>query len=829
MAHAKKKTESIFFTDGRMLGQNLEADFFKALEFLLVKDRTTVAPKDSYIALAASIKQRLIRKWLKTQNDYVKSDVKQVYYLSLEFLMGRMLGNTLVNMDYYTDCFNILADLGYSLEDIRELEPDMGLGNGGLGRLAACFLDSMATMGIPACGYGIRYEYGMFRQIIKNGWQEEMPDNWLRYGSPWEIQRPGLEYRIRFGGRVISARDDLGNDYYQLQDTEDVQALAYDIPVPGYANNTVNTLRLWQAKSTNEFDFAYFNSGDYLAAVENKNHSENISKVLYPNDNVYQGKILRLKQQYFFVSATLQDILCNYKLNHEGFKEFPNKVAIQLNDTHPVIAIPELLHLLLDEERLCWDDAWDITWKTFAYTNHTVLPEALEKWDVELFSQLLPRHLQLIYEINWRFLNQLRAGGQFSDNELSVMSIIEEGPVKKVRMANLAIIGSHSINGVSELHTSILKQDSFRSFFQVYPERFNNKTNGITPRRWLKKANPLMSTIITDTIGGNWVSNLAELKKLEKHVEEPEFRQLWQEAKWGVKKNLASYIQKETGLTVDPDSLFDVQVKRLHEYKRQLLNVMHVITLYNRILDNPSKDIVPRTFIFAGKAAPGYLKAKLVIKLINSAASVVNNDKLVAGRLKMVFLENYSVSLAERIIPAADLSEQISTAGYEASGTGNMKFMANGALTIGTYDGANIEMAEELGAENIFIFGLTDVEIRQLKQNGYQPYDYYERNGELKKVINQLSGDFFNSDEPGIFKPLIDDLLIYGDNYCLLADYESYIKTQEEVDALFRQQEEWTRRSIINTARCGRFSSDRTIAEYARDIWQVQPLLIEGE
>jgi len=820
---------NIFFTDGKLLGRELKPDFEKAIEYLLVKDRTTVTLRDLYFALAFAIRHRLIRKWLRTQYEYRKQDAKRIYYLSMEFLMGRLLGNMLINTNYYKECSEILMQLGYNLEDIREMEPDMGLGNGGLGRLAACFLDSMATLGLPAYGYGIRYEYGVFKQEIKNGWQVELPDNWLKYGCPWEIVRPHLEYRVKFGGRVITEKDETGRLCFRWVDTEDILALAYDVPVPGYRNNTVNNLRLWQARATNEFDFSSFNSGDYMAAVEGKSRSENISKVLYPNDNVHAGKILRLKQQYFFVSATLQDIIYHYKQMYDSFDEFPDKVAIHLNDTHPVIAIPELMRILLDEEGFEWDEAWSIVQRTFAYTNHTILPEALEKWDVEILGPLLPRQLQIIYEINRRFINHLRDTGRFSDDAIARMSIVEEGQPKFIRMAHLAIVGCHSVNGVSSLHTEILKNDIFADFYHFCPSRFNNKTNGITPRRWLKKANPFLATIISERIGDGWVTDLEQLRLLEPYADDADFRELWCEAKHFAKRQLARYILDEYGISVDPNALFDVQIKRLHEYKRQMLNVLHVITLYNRLRAHPEQDITPRVVIFGGKAAPGYQVSKLIIKLINAVAEIVNNDPVVGDRLKVVFIKNYSVSLAEKIIPATDLSEQISTAGYEASGTGNMKFILNGALIIGTFDGATIEIAQEVGEENIFLFGLKAHEVKELKKRGYNPREFYERDPELKQALDMINNDYFNRNEPGIFQFLFQNVVLYSDHYCLLADYRSYVDTQERAARLFNNREEWTKKSILNTARSGKFSSDRTVREYAEEIWKVKSVTIPDE
>ena len=825
----KDRENSIFFTDKiDEDSTTFERDFAKTLEYQLVKEKTTVKERDVYVAISTAIRHRMIRNWLRTQHAYRENKSKRVYYLSMEFLMGRLLGNTLINLDFYDEVSEQVEKLGYHLEDIRDLEPDMGLGNGGLGRLAACFLDSMATLELPAYGYGIRYEYGIFRQGIKNGYQVEVPDNWLKYGCPWEICRPELEYRVKFGGRVVSEKDENGAQRYKWVDTEDVLALAYDVPVPGYKNNTVNNLRLWQAKSTNEFDFQYFNSGNYMAAVEDKNISENISKVLYPNDNMHEGKILRLKQQYFFVSATLQDIIKHYKKNHgTSFENFPEKVSIQLNDTHPSIGIPELMRILIDEERIEWNTAWDIAKKTFAYTNHTVLPEAVEKWDVEIMGPLLPRQLQIIYEINRRFVNEARDFRGFDMKRIKDVSILEEAGHKFVRMANLAIVGSHSVNGVSALHTEILKNEMFSDFNELFPGKINNKTNGITPRRWLRKADPFLASLITEKIGDEWVRNLSKLKDLEKFAEDKSFQETWQQAKWLAKSQLKGYIRREVGFELNVDSMFDVQVKRMHEYKRQLLNVLHAITLYNRIKKNPDGDYVPRTKIFGGKAAPGYFVSKQIIKLINAVSKTVNCDPEVSKYLNIFFFPNYSVSMAEKIIPASELSEQISTAGFEASGTGNMKFMLNGALTIGTLDGANVEMLEEVGKDNIFIFGLKTEEVKETRLSGYNPKVIYESDPELKEVLDMIRNDHFNKDEPGIFQHLYDDLVAYGDNYMLLADFRSYVDTQDKVDEIYRDSFKWTKMSILNTARSGKFSSDRTIMEYARDIWGVEPVKVD--
>ena len=817
---------SIFFTDTEApASYSLSNQFAENLEFRLIKDRITATGADAYFALSLAIRDRLVRKWLRTQHQYFQKDVKRVYYLSLEYLMGRLLGNSLINMDYYEECHNILKEDGYSLEEIREIEHDMGLGNGGLGRLAACYLDSMATLELPAFGYGIRYEYGIFNQAIENGHQVEYPDSWLQNGNPWDIFRRDLEYRVKFYGKAVKVQSKEGTYRFEWTGTEDVLAVGYDIPVPGYKNNTVNNLRLWQAKACADFSFKDFNAGDYVAAVASKTGSETISKVLYPNDSYVEGKFLRLKQQYFFVSATLQDIIRKYKINHKTFDKFSEKNTIQLNDTHPVVAIPELMRILIDQEGLSWDKAWSITSKTFAYTNHTVVPEALEEWSLPLFEELLPRHTQIIYEINRRFIEDVKKNYTTDASILSTLSIINESNGKSVRMANLAIVGSYAVNGVAVLHTEILKTRIFSHFHKIYPGKFTNITNGITPRRWLKTANPFLSKIISDRIGENWVYDLYDLRKLEKFVDNPDFREEFRNAKWLSKKLLIELIEENNGIKINPDSMFDVQIKRFHEYKRQLLNVLHIVTLYNRVKDNPKIEMVPRTIIFAGKAAPAYFMAKLIIKLINSVANVVNKDTDVGDKLKVVFIPNYSVTLAEKIIPAADLSEQISMAGLEASGTGNMKFTLNGALTIGTMDGANIEIREEVGEENIFIFGLLADEVVKLKSSGYNPRTFYESNPALKKVIDMIASDYFNKNEPGIFKSIIDGLL-GTDYYCLLADYQAYIDAQDEVSKLYLNTEEWTRKTILNVARVGKFSSDRSIKEYAEKIWKVEPVKI---
>jgi starch phosphorylase len=824
--------QSLFFTDSENPDSySLKNQFAEHLEFRLVKDRLSVTQQDAYKALALSVRDRMIRNWIRTQREYDRQDVKKVYYLSLEFLMGRLLGNALTNMNFTAECESMMKTLGFDLEEVRDVEHDMGLGNGGLGRLAACFLDSMATLELPAFGYGIRYEYGIFKQEIENGYQVEHPDNWLRYGSPWEVLREELTCRVKFGGRVEQHTDERGNLRHTWTETEDVLAVAYDVPVPGYGNHTVNSLRLWQASATEDFDFKAFDRGDYMGAVESKSSTETISKVLYPNDNTVAGKELRLRQQYFFVAASLHDIVSSYKKQHKNFNAFPNKVAIQLNDTHPSIAIPELMRILLDEEGLAWDDAWHISTHTFGYTNHTVLSEALERWSVGLFEKLLPRHLQIIYEINHRFLKMVMTFYSENDPIISRVSIIQEpvnGSEKAIRMANLAVVGSHSVNGVAALHTQILCDELFHDFFRLYPHKFNNKTNGITQRRWLKKCNVPLADLITKRIGGAWVTNLNELRKLEDFVHDEDFCNDWRIAKNLAKQRLIQHIDvwDDYATRVNLDSMFDSQIKRLHEYKRQLLNALHVITMYNRIKDNPSADFTPRTVFFGAKSAPGYAQAKLIIKLINNISATINNDPDVGDRLKVFFLPNYSVSLAERIIPASDLSEQISTAGLEASGTGNMKFQMNGALTIGTMDGANVEMREEIGDDNIFIFGLLTHEVNALRPT-YNPWDYYNANHDLKRVLDMIRDNAFSRYEQGIFQPIWDSLMQQGDKYLLLADYASYIEAQDRVNTLWKNPTEWTKKSILNTARSGKFSSDRTITQYADEIWRVKPVRIE--
>jgi starch phosphorylase len=802
--------------------------FLEHLEFTLGRDKYAATLFDIYNALAYAVRDRMVERWLDTQEAYYNGDPKRIYYLSMEYLMGRTMESSLINLGMLDLFCEAMESLGHDFAKLIDEEQDAGLGNGGLGRLAACFLDSMATMSIPAYGYGIRYEYGIFRQKIVKDAQVEIPDNWLRYRNPWELDRQEHIHPVKFYGKVVTTTDAEGRPVRAWVDTEDVMAMAFDTPVPGYGTNTVNTLRLWSAKSTREFELDFFNEGNYIRAVEKKMLSENISKVLYPADDIPEGKELRLKQEYFLASATIDDVVYRFRKKHKDLRLLPDKVAIQLNDTHPSLAIPELMRILVDHERMEWDDAWQATVRTFAYTNHTILPEALEKWPVWFFEHILPRHLEIIYEINDRFLAEVRERFPGENARLERMSLIEEHWERKVRMAHLAIVGSHSVNGVAALHTQILKTEVFRDFCEMYPERFNNKTNGITQRRWLKQANPSLSGLIGSYIGDGWTTDLYELEKLRPLADDREFRTRWQEVKRENKRHLAEYIHKHNDIEVNCDSLFDCQVKRIHEYKRQLLNVLHIVTLYSRLKENPRLDIAPRTFIFSGKAAHSYSIAKLIIRLINAVGNAVNGDPDVGNRLKVVFLANYGVSLAEKIFPAADLSEQISTAGTEASGTGNMKFALNGALTIGTLDGANIEIMEEVGRDNIFMFGMEAQEVAALRNNHYNPREYYDRQPELRKVLDMIANGTFSPTERDLFRPIVDSLLDKGDTYMLLADFASYVACQEEVGKLYRDRDEWTRRAILNTAAMGKFSSDRTIAEYAQDIWDVQTVAVEN-
>lgn len=806
--------------------KNLKKDILRHIALTLGNDPHRPDRFSCFLGLAYSLRDRLIRRWMETQRSLYDTLSKRVYFLSLEFLPGRFLKNYLISLDMVAEARRVVADMGFDLDELEEEEWDAGLGNGGLGRLASCYLDSLACRNLPGYGYGIRYDYGIFHQILENGYQREHCDNWMRRGNPWEIQRLPVEQPIRFYGRSETYVDGDGALRYRWVDGEIVMAVACDILIPGYGDDYVTNMRLWASRSSREFNLTHFNQGDYIGAVQAKVLGETISKVLYPSDEATAGKELRLKQQYFFVAATLHDILRRYRKQRQTFDAFPDFVAIQLNDTHPAIAIAELMRLLVDDEKLGWNDAWHICERTFAYTNHTVMPEALESWPVELLGRLLPRHLEIIGEINHRFLKSIGARFPQESDLPDRLSIFQEGGQRRVRMAHLAVIGSHCVNGVAELHSEILKTDLFRDFHRVFPDRFRNVTNGVTPRRWLKQANPSLSHLITSVVGPKWICDLDRLCELVPHAEDPSFQEAWRQSKRENKKRLARYMLRKIKLGVNPDTLFDVQAKRIHEYKRQLLNVLHVITLYNRIKANRSQDIAPRTVLFAGKAAPAYHQAKRIIKLINAVAEVINNDPEVQGRLRVAFLPNYCVSQAEKIIPAVDLSEQISTAGMEASGTGNMKMALNGALTIGTLDGANVEIMEEVGAENIFIFGLTAEQVRNTRAAGYDPVRVYESDPELRQVLDMIASDCFCPDEPGLFLPVFNSLLHQGahsDHYLILADYRPYISAQEAVNRLYLDPAEWTKRSILNTARMGKFSSDRAVLEYAADIWKVQP------
>jgi starch phosphorylase len=805
----------------------LRRAFADHLQFSLGKDEHSATALDRYQAVADAVRDRMMRHWLQTQQTYYRSDAKRIYYLSLEFLMGKALENNLINLGLLDNMKAALTSLGLDLTELLGQEKDAGLGNGGLGRLAACFLDSMATLALPAYGYGIRYEYGIFDQEIRDGWQVERPEEWLRYGNPWEIARSENQVPVSFYGRTERGAGPDDREIVRWVDTRRTLGMAYDTPIAGFRNRTVNTLRLWRARSPAEFDLADFNAGDYLAAVEDKNVSENISKVLYPNDVTVMGKELRLQQQYFFVACSLHDIVSRHLKIHRNFDNFADKVAIQLNDTHPAIAIAELLRIFVDDHGMTWSKAWDIGQSVFGYTNHTLLPEALEKWPVELLGRVLPRHLEIIYDVNVRFLEQVRGDARFDQAAVERMSLVEEGTPKQVRMANLAVVGSHSVNGVAALHTELLQNELFHDFYKLWPKKFNNKTNGVTPRRWILQANPELASALNEVVGPGWITDATELQRLELVVDDAAFRRRFREIKRENKERLAEIILRENGVEVDPSSIFDVQVKRIHEYKRQLLDVLYVVHQYLRMKADPSFRPVPRTWIFAGKAAPGYVMAKWIIKLVNSVASVVNADPDVRSHMKVVFLRNYRVSLAERIFPAADLSEQISTAGKEASGTGNMKFTMNGALTIGTLDGANVEIRDAVGPENFFLFGLTVPEVRELKRTGYNPWDWYRNNPDLRAVIDAISNGTFSPEEPRLFQPVVDSLLNGGDTYLVLADFAAYVAAQERVSLAWLDYERWTRMAILNVARSGSFSSDRTIRQYAEDIWKVGPIPIE--
>ena len=795
----------------------------------LARHAGSATPRDWWVATVLALRDTIHERLIRTQGVHNARNVRRVYYLSLEYLMGRMFGNNLLATGLLDTARNALAELGQDFDCIRDSEVDMGLGNGGLGRLAACFMDSLATLDYPALGYGIYYEFGLFRQAFRHGHQEEHPDSWTLFGDPWEVVRPEYTQEVRLYGRVENEFDDRGNYRPRWVDTRTVLGVPHDIPIAGYGTGTVNLLRLWASKATEDFDLAAFNSGGYVEAVREKAVGETISKVLYPNDKTENGKELRLVQQYFFVACSLRDILRRHRRNPaNSWDNFADKVTVQLNDTHPAIAVAELMRILVDEERMDWDRAWGIATRAFAYTNHTLLPEALEKWGVALFERVLPRHLQVIYEINERLMQVVEARWPGDDAKKRVCSLIEENGGKSVRMANLAVVGSHAVNGVAALHTALLRRQLFPEFDALYPGRFRNKTNGITPRRWLLKCNPRLAALVTARLGDGWARDISLLRGLEPLAADRAFRAEFMAIKRANKADLAAVIQAECGVTVSPDALFDVQIKRLHEYKRQHLNLLHILALYRRLLQHPGLDIVPRVFVFAAKAAPGYDLAKNIIRAINLVGERINADTRIQGKLKVAFLPNYRVSLAERIIPAADLSEQISTAGKEASGTGNMKLSLNGALTIGTLDGANVEIEEEVGRENIFIFGLTVDEVEALRARGYNPWDIYHRDEELRAVIDWLGSDFFSPGEHGAFSHLHDSLLRGGDPYMVLADFRAYCECQARVDAAFRDRDAWARMAIINTARMGKFSSDRTIREYAEDIWRLEAVPVPG-
>ena len=807
----------------------LKRAFAENLFYVQGKFPAIATKNDFYMALAYTVRDRQLQRWINTIETYLKQkEPKVVCYLSAEFLLGPRLGNGLVNLGIWNEVRQAVEESGLDLKELLEQEAEPGLGNGGLGRLAACYMDSLSTLEIPAIGYGIRYEFGIFSQEIQDGWQIERADKWLRLGDPWELPRPESTVDVNFGGHTEAYTDDQGRYRVRWIPAEVVRGVPHDMAILGYKVNTANTLRLWKAEARESFDFQEFNVGDYYGAVHDKVVTENITKVLYPNDEPIQGKQLRLEQQYFFVSCSLQDMIRIHLRIGGSLNNFHEAFAVQLNDTHPSIGVAELMRLLVDEHQMEWDLAWDITRKTFAYTNHTLLPEALEKWPIKLFGSLLPRHLEIIYEINRRFLDEIRLKYPNDASRIARMSLIDESGERYVRMAYLATVGSHAVNGVAELHSRLLKETTLHDFYELWPEKFLNVTNGVAPRRFVVASNPRLSSLVTGKIGDNWIKQLDDLRKLEAFAEDPGFRSEYQKIKLANKQDLAGYILRETGAIVNPESIFDVQVKRLHEYKRQHLNVLHIITLYNRIKHDRDIDIVPRTFVFGGKAAPGYFMAKLIIKLINSLGEVLNRDPDVRDRLKVVFLPNYNVKQAQRIYPAADLSEQISTAGYEASGTSNMKFAMNGALTIGTLDGANIEIRDEVGQENFFLFGLTAEEVREKRSSGYHPWDYYDADLQLREAIDLINCGHFSQGDANLFKPMVDSLMKY-DPYMLFADYQSYVKCQDQVSNAYKERDNWTRMSILNTARMGKFSSDRAIREYCSKIWNAKPVKVELE
>ncbi|MBK9990910.1 MAG: glycogen/starch/alpha-glucan phosphorylase [Verrucomicrobia bacterium] len=801
----------------------IKQSILRHLTYTLARDTHTAGTRDWWISTALAVREHVLARLIVTQGVHNDQNVRRLYYFSLEYLMGRLMENNLYNTGIVESTVTALRELGVDYEKVREQEVDMGLGNGGLGRLAACFLDSLATQDYPAIGYGIHYEFGLFKQEFVNGSQIEHPDSWMIFGTPWEVMRPEYAQQVKIYGQVENVFDDHGNYRPKWVNARTILGVPYDIPIAGYGTKTVNLLRLWRSRSTEEFDLTAFNSGGYMEAVREKALGETISKVLYPNDKTENGKELRLVQQYFFVACSLRDIIrrhIRHRSAGNNWDNFSDKVAVQLNDTHPAVAVPELMRILLDEENIPWDRAWDIVTKTFGYTNHTLLPEALERWGVPLFARVLPRHLQIIFDINSRVMQTVELKWPGDDNKKRACSLIDEHGEKSVRMANLSVAGSHAVNGVAALHTELLKKNLFPEFDALYPGKFQNKTNGITPRRWLLACNPRLSSLLTKTLGNtDWAADLDQLRALEKHATNTSFQKEFMAVKRANKVDLADVIRTECGIDVSPDALFDVQIKRLHEYKRQHLNLLHILALYRRLLQNPSLDIVPRVFVFAAKAAPGYDLAKNIIRAINLIGHKINHDDRIQGKLKVAFLPNYRVSLAEKIIPAADLSEQISTAGKEASGTGNMKLSLNGALTIGTLDGANVEIKEEVGDENIFIFGMEVDEVEALRASGYNPWDYYNNDEELRAIVDWLGSNYFTPNEHNAFSLVHQSLLGGGDPFMVLADFRSYVESHARVDAAYRNQSEWARMAILNTARMGKFSSDRTIREYAEQIW----------
>ena len=814
---------------GNRIGSDIETlkrAFLDNLFFVQGKPAALATKHDYYMALAYTVRDRMLRRWNSTAESYTQAQARTVCYLSAEFLMGPHLGNNLINLGIFDQVKQAINELGLDFDELLAQEVEPGLGNGGLGRLAACYQDSLATLEIPAVGYGIRYEFGIFEQGIRNGWQVERTDKWLRQGNPWEVIRPEWAVTVKFGGKTETYVDEYGYTRVRWLPGREVMGVPYDTPILGYDVQTANTLRLWKAEAVESFDFEVFNQGNYYGAVEDKVISENVTKVLYPNDETVAGKQLRLEQQFFFVSCSLQDMLRILDGQNIPLEQFHEKFAIQLNDTHPAIAVAELMRLLVDERHMDWDLAWAITQKSFGYTNHTLMPEALEKWSLELFGSLLPRHLEIIYAINSRFLELVRMRFPRESARIQRMSLIDETGERYVRMANLACVGSHAINGVAELHSQLLQQTVLRDFYELFPEKFCNVTNGVTPRRWMVLSNPRLKQLVSDRIGDSWMKRLDDLRQLEELADDDGFRRQWREVKQSVKCELSNHIHKHWGVLVDPTSLFDVQVKRIHEYKRQHLNMLHIVTLYSQLKQQPGLDITPRTFIFGGKAAPGYAMAKLMIKLITSVGEMVNKDPDLRDRLRVIFLPNYNVTNSQRIYPAADLSEQISTAGLEASGTGNMKFAMNGALTIGTLDGANIEIRQEVGEDNFFLFGLTTPQVAALKHKGYNPHHYYRANPQLKDAVDLIASGHFSQGDQDLFKPLLDKLL-HDDPFMLMADYQSYVSCQQAVGQAYRNSDHWTRMSILNAARTGKFSSDRSIDDYCNTIWKVEPTSIE--